>query len=105
MIAKLKLLLTAVALCAISACREDDPVIAVAKNDFIKGHPKIEIVESGIRRRDADRVVVYVRFVSTPATAFPPQAGIWEDEMVYVTKDGKWQCISIKGGTYIRPAR
>jgi len=105
MIAKLKLLLPAVALCAFAGCREEDPVIAVAKSDFIKGHPKIEIVESGIRRRDADRIVVYVRFVSTPATAFPPQAGIWEDEMVYVAKDGKWECMSVKGGNYIRPAR
>lgn len=105
MTAKQKLLLTAVALCAFAGCREEDPVIAVAKSDFIKGHPKIEIVESGIRRREADRIVVYVRFVSTPATAFPPKAGIWEDEMVYVAKDGKWECMSVKGGNYIRPAR
>jgi hypothetical protein len=104
MIGKLKPFLTTLALCAFAGCRED-PVIAVARSDFIERHPKIEIVESGLRKRVADRVVVYVRFVSTPATAFPPRAGIWEDEMVYMTKDGKWQCVSVEGGKFIRPAR
>jgi hypothetical protein len=103
--AKLKLVLTAVVLCTLAACRKDDPIITAAKADFIKEHPKIEIIESGIRSHDMHRAVVYVRFVSTPATAFPPKPSIWEDEMVYENKDGKWQCESIKGGTYIRPAR
>ncbi len=103
--AKLKLFPIAVVLWAFAGCREEDLVLAAAKKDFVKQRPGIEIVDSGIRRRDADQVVVYVRFVNTPASAFPPEAGIWEDEMVYVTKDGKWQCVSVKGGNYIRAAR
>ena len=62
-------------------------------------------METGVRKRAADRVIVYVRFVRTPATAFPPKAGIWEREMVYDRKDDKWQCIESRGDDYIRPAR
>jgi len=94
-----------VALLTIAGCVKEDPVIATARSDFRKARPGVEIVESGVRRRDADQTIVYVRFVSTPATAFPQQAGIWEDEMVYKTEGGKWQCMSSKGGIYVRPAR
>jgi hypothetical protein len=102
---KLQRVLGVAALLAVAGCGKESPVIAVARSDFIKAHPNAKIVESGVSRRNADQTIVYVRFVSTPATALPQQAGIWEDEMVYQTKDGKWQCMASKGSTYIRPAR
>lgn len=100
---KLKLLLTIGALCASAGCRHEDPVVTVAKSDFRTQGPKVEIVDSGVRSRDAVETVVYVRFVSRPVSS--SQAGILEDEMTYRNEGGKWQCMSIKGGTYIRPAR
>ena len=105
MTTKLKRILGVVALLIIAGCGKEDPVVAVARADLRKTRPNIEIVESGVRRRDADQTIVYVRFVSTPAAAFPQQAGIWADEMVYKSEGGKWQCMSSKGGTYIRPAK
>jgi hypothetical protein len=105
MITKMQRILGVMALLTIASCAKEDPVIAIARSDFRKARPGVEIVESGVRRRDADHTTVYVRFASTPATAFPQQAGIWEDEMVYKSDGGKWQCTSSKGGTYIGPAR
>ena len=105
MIARLQSLLVAATLCAFTGCKGRDAVIAIAESDFAKLNPKIEIVETGIRQRAADRVLVYVRFVHTPATAFPPKASIWESELLYVSKDGEWQCIESRGASYIRPAR
>jgi hypothetical protein len=100
-----KLRLIAAALCALAGCRAQDPLIAIAKGDFAKGHPDIEVTESGIRKRDANRTVVYVRYVSTPANASPARASIWEDVMVYENKEGRWRCMSTAGAVYIRPAR
>lgn len=105
MIANLKSLLAAIALCALTGCREEDPITAIAESDFRKENPEIGIVESGIRSRAADRVVVYVRFVHTPASAFPPKAGIWERELLYAREDGKWQHAGSAGDKYVRPAR
>ena len=105
MTTKLERVLGVVALLIMASCGKEDPVVAVARTDFRKARPNVEIVESGVRKRDSDQTIVYVRFVNTPATAFPQQAGIWEDEMVYQNKDGKWQCMASKGSNYIRPAR
>ena len=104
MTTKLKHVLGVVALLSIAGCGKEDPVVAVARTDFRKARSNVEIVESGVRRRDADRTTVYIRF-STPATELSQKAGIWEDEMVYKNEGGKWQCMSSRGGTYIRPAR
>jgi hypothetical protein len=105
MTSNLKGVLGVMALLIIAGCAKEDPVVAVARADFRKERPNVKIVESGVRRRDADHTIVYVRFVSTPATAFPQQAGIWEDERVYKSEGGKSLCMSSKSGKYIRPAR
>jgi len=105
MIARLLSLLAIVALFAVIGCKGRDPVIAIAESDFARQNPEIEVVETGIRKRDATGVVVYVRFVRTPAIAFPPKASIWERELVYASNNAGWQCVESRGDNYIRPAR
>lgn len=105
MIAMLQLILVVMTLGSLTGCRGRDPVIAMAESEFGRQHPEIEILETGIRKRETDRVLVYIRFVHTPATAIPSKAGVWERNLLYASKDGRWQCIESRGDNWIRPMR
>jgi hypothetical protein len=102
MFAKLQTLFAAILL--MGGCAQPDPVVTTAQSDFADKYPGVQMVGAGIRSRDADRVYVYVRYIYTPLTAFPPKAGIYETEMQYRRRDGKWLLVEVIGGRYIKPA-
>jgi hypothetical protein len=100
----MRCLLVLASLCLLSACGRQD-VINKAKADFKARNPQWQIVKASLGESDADHVYVHVRYVHTPAAAFPPQPSIFEMEMGYRKTNNDWVLFHEAGSRYVGPAR
>lgn len=101
----LRFLLMVTFMLVLNGCGKPHPAVTAALHDFAELNPGIEIVSSRIGESTTNRVDVCIRFIHTPATAFPRQAEIREMEMYYQKEtNGEWKLIQEKGSKFIRRA-
>jgi hypothetical protein len=96
-------ILTLALFCLLAACGRQD-VINKAKADFQARNPQWKIVKAYLGEGDADHAYVHVRYVHTPATAFPPRPLLLEMEMGYRRTGDEWVLFHEAGSRYIKPA-
>lgn len=99
----MRYLLMLALLCLFTACGRQE-VIDKAKADFVARHPQWKIVKAYLGDGDADHAYVHVRYVHTPAAAFPPQASVLEMTMGYRRTSNEWVLFHEAGSRYIGPA-
>jgi len=104
LVVRFGLILAASLLLALDGCGRAHPAVRLAQVEFAERNPGSKIVSARARESDADHVCVRIRFVHTPASSFPPRAGVWEMEMGYEREDTGWRLVYQKGSKYIKPA-